>query len=617
MSEKQQNVSDVIVDRVSQWGVSRVYGYSGDGINGVLEAIRSSREKVAFVQARHEENAAFMAVGEAKYAGGAGVVISTQGPGAVHLLNGLYDAKLDRVPVVALIGQQHRSVLGSGYMQEIDLRTLFSDVASHYIAEITSPDQVPMVIDRAFRAALASRSPAVVIIPHDVQSKPAPELPHEHGIVPSAVAFDEPIVRAAEDRITAAADLLGNARRPAFLVGKGAASAVEEVAAFAAHLGAGVVTSLLGKPYVDERLPFAAGTMGHLGTTSSAQVFAECDALLIVGSNDPWTEFYPAPGQAKTVQIDIDPQAIGNRSPVDVGLVGDAAATVRSLQDATAAGPDRAWTDRVRDSVERWRRISAERAAVPADPINPEAAMRALNDHLPDDARVAVDVGSVVYWYARQLVLPPGVPAHVSGTLASMGCGIPYGLAAKLSAPDRPVVILSGDGGMQMTGLAELVTVASRWREWADPRFVIAVFDNRDLAEVSWEQREMEGAPRFEASQSLPAVPYDEYARLLGLAGERLSSADDIDAAWRRAWAADRPCVLSIRTDPATPLLPPLAAAPEKVDQMRSALDTEAAEGGSQAERARRLLEAYVEIEERHGGTEVLPSHSEVAPHDE
>ncbi|MCE7483002.1 MULTISPECIES: thiamine pyrophosphate-requiring protein [Microbacterium] len=608
MPEQQRNVSDVIVDRLSRWGVSRAYGYSGDGINGVLEAIRASDGKVAFVQARHEENAAFMAVGEAKYAGGVGVAISTQGPGAVHLLNGLYDAKLDRVPVVALIGQQHRSVLGSGYMQEIDLRTLFSDVASHYIAEITSPEQVPMVIDRAFRAALASRSPAVVIVPHDVQSEPAPEQPHEHGIVPSAVTFDRPIVRAAEERIAAAAELLMAARRPALLVGKGAAGAVQEVEALATHLGAGVVTSLLGKPFVDERLPFAAGTMGHLGTTASAQVLAECDALLIVGSNDPWTEFYPAPGQARTVQIDIDPQMIGNRSPVEVGLVGDAAATLVALQDAIAADPDRAWTDRVRDTVERWRRISAERAEVAADAINPEAAMRALNSHLPENAQVALDVGSVVYWYARQLVLPRGVPAHVSGTLASVGCGIPYGLAAKLTAPDRPVAVLSGDGGMQMTGLAEIVTVAARWREWADPRFVIAVFDNRDLAEVSWEQREMEGAPRFEASQSLPAVPYDEYARLLGLAGERLSSADDIDAAWRRAWEADRPCVLSIRTDPAIPLLPPLAAAAKKIDQMRSALEAEDEEGEPQAARARRLLEAYIDIEERHGGTEVLSS---------
>lgn len=229
--------------------------------------------------------------------------------------------------------------------------------------------------------------------------------------------------------------------------------------------------------------------------------------------------------------------------------------------------------------------------------------MRTLNSYLPDSAQIALDVGSVVYWYARQLVLPRGVPAHVSGTLASMGCGIPYGFAAKLTAPVRPVVVLSGDGGMQMTGLAELVTVAARWQEWSNPQFVIAVFDNRDLAEVSWEQRETEGAPRFAASQSLPSVPYEEYARVLGLAGERVSDPDDLDAAWQRAWAADRPCVLSIRTDLATPMLPPLAATPrEKLDQLRAALDIEAAQDGPPADRARQLLESYVEIEKRNGG---------------
>lgn len=601
----QRTVSDVIADRLQEWGVSRVYGYSGDGINGMLEAIRKSDGALTFVQARHEENAAFMAVGEAKYAGGVGVVLSTQGPGAVHLLNGLYDAKLDRVPVVALIGQQHRSVLGSGYMQEINLRTLFSDVASQYIAEVTTAEQLPMVIDRAFRSALASRSPAVVILPHDVQSAPTPEHAHEHGIVPTGVAFDRPVVRPAEERVTAAAELLAAADRPALLVGQGAAKAVAEVQALAEHLGAAVVTSLLGKPFVNEQLPFAAGTMGHLGTTASAQVFAECDALLIVGSNDPWTEFYPAPGQAKTVQIDIDPSMIGNRSPVDVGLVGDAADTLNALHAATPRVTDRAWSDRVHELVQRWHDISAERAAVAAEPLNPEAGIRALNDHLPDNVQVALDVGSVVYWYARQLILPPRTPAHVSGTLASMGCGIPYGFAAKLTAPDRPVLVLSGDGGMQMTGLAELVTVAAHWKEWPDPRFVIAVLDNRDLAGVSWEQREMEGAPRFAASQTLPAVPYEQYARLLGLAGERVSHPDDLSDAWHRAWAADRPYIQSIHTDPATPMLPPLAAtAPEKLAQLKSALDSEAEYGREDAIRARRLFQSYVDIEERGGGTE-------------
>lgn len=599
----ERTVADAIAERLEQWGVRRIFGYSGDGINGLLAAIRRSRGRLEFVQARHEENAAFMAVGDAKYGGSVGVMLSTQGPGAVHLLNGLYDAKLDRVPVVAFIGQQHRSVLGSGYMQEIDLRALFADVASAYIAEVSAPEQIPMVVDRAFRHALGAAGPAVVILPHDVQSAPAAQHPHEHGIVPSAVVFERPLVRASDERIREAADLIAEARRPAMLVGRGAAQARNEVVELAEHLGAAVVTSLLGKPHVDERLPFAAGTMGHLGTTASAQVFTECDLLLIVGSNDPWTEFYPPPGQAQVVQIDIDPRMIGNRSPVDIALVGDAAATLSALRDAIPAPDHTAWRDHVREIVARWHRIRGQRAEVAAEPVNPEAAMRGLDRHLPGDAMIALDVGSVVYWYARQLVLPPGVPAHVSGTLASMGCGVPYGIAAKLGAPHRPVVVLAGDGGMQMTGLAELVTVASRWRSWFDPRFVVAVFDNRDLAEVSWEQREMEGQPRFDASQSLPEVPYDAYARMLGLGGESVDSPDQIDGAWSRALSADRPYVLAFRTDPATPMLPPLAMAASKVDRMRAALAAERGEAGDQAVRAARLLEEYVGIELReHGG---------------
>ncbi|WP_194421875.1 thiamine pyrophosphate-requiring protein [Microbacterium abyssi] len=587
-------VADVIVERLGDWNVRRVFGYSGDGVNGILAALKKTDGAVEFVQARHEENAAFMAVGHAKYAGGVGVMVSTQGPGAVHLLNGLYDAKLDGVPVVAIIGQQHRSVLGSGYMQEIDLRTLFSDVASQYITEVTTPDQVPMAIDRAFRTALDTRSPAVVIVPHDVQSSPAPDLPHTHGVIVTSTEFAPPLVRPSQAQLQNAADVINAGDRVALLVGKGAATARIQVEAVADRLGAAIVTSLLGKPYVDESRPDAAGVMGHLGTTASAAVFAECDTLLIVGSNDPWTEFYPAPGKARTVQIDIRASRIANRYPVEVGLTGEASGTLTALLDLLEDKSGAGWAGRVRDLVSEWHRVRGERADVPMDPINPESAIRALSAHVPDDAQVALDVGSVVYWYARQLRLPIDVPAHVSGTLASMGCGIPYGIAAKLAFPERPVIVLSGDGGMQMTGLAELVTVASRWQSWADPRFVIAVLNNRDLAEVSWEQREMEGMARFRQTQALPDVPYSEYGNLLGLDGERVTDPTRLDAAWQRALAADRPYVLDIVTDPAAPMVPPLAQAASKLDTMRSALDSEPGDIG---DRARRLLEEYVRIE--------------------
>ncbi|NUP60059.1 MAG: thiamine pyrophosphate-requiring protein [Pseudarthrobacter sp.] len=593
----ERTVADVIVERLRTWGVSRVFGYSGDGINGFMGALRRTEGQVEFVQARHEETAAFMAVGHAKYTGGVGVVTSTQGPGAVHLLNGLYDAKLDSVPVVAIVGQQSRTVLGSAYMQEIDLTTLFKDVASQFVQLVSAPEQVPMVLDRAFRTALATSSPCVVIVPHDVQSAAAPELEQQHGIVVTAPSWSAAAKTPRDEDLDAAAALLNSAERVALLVGQGARRAGPEVVAVAEKLQAGIATSLLGKPYVDEELPFAVGTMGHLGTTASAHLLGNCDALLIVGSNDPWTEFYPPPGAARAVQIDIDEKKIGNRYPVEVGLAGDAASALEALNRRLEHRPRSPWRTDVEEHVSRWRILAADRAAVPASPVNPERVVRELNGRLPADAQVSVDVGSCVYWYARQLVVPAGVPVHLSGTLASMGCAIPYGLAAKLARPERPLVALAGDGAMQMSGAAELVTVAHRWQHWHDPRFVVCVFNNRELTEVTWEQRESEAEPRFAASQQLPDFPFAGYAELLGLRGIRVEDPEDIGAAWEEAFAADRPVLIEVLTDPEVPLLPPFPAGKEKAETMRKGLAAED-DGG----RASALLDTYVSQEERKQG---------------
>lgn len=595
----QRTVSDLIVERLKAWGVDRVFGYSGDGINGFMGALRRSKDAIEFVQARHEEAAALMAVGHGKYTGGVGVVTSTQGPGAVHLLNGLYDAKLDSVPVVAIIGQQSTTVLGSAYMQEIDLLTLFKDVSAQFAQLASSPEQVPMLIDRAFRTALETKSPCVVIVPHDIQTAEAPELAREHGIVVTAPVWRPARVMPGEEELDTAAGVLAEGERIALFVGQGARGAQDEVVALAEKLNAGITTSLLGKPYVDETLPFATGTMGHLGTTASAHLLENCDTLLIIGSNDPWTEFYPKPGTARAVQIDIDGRKIANRYPVEIGLVGDAAGTLRELTarlDRTPKQPSRTqWRTDVEAQVRAWRELSAERAGIAAAPVNPERVVRELNGRLPADSQLSIDVGSCVYWYARQLVLPSGVPAHLSGTLASMGCAIPYGLAAKLAHPERPLVALAGDGGMQMLGLAELITVAHRWRDWADPRFVVCVFNNRDLAEVSWEQRETEAEPRFPASQVIPDFPYAGYAELLGLKGVRVDDPAQLGAAWDEVLSADRPAVLEVLTDPNIPLLPPFPAGAEKLEGMRSAL----AEEGPDGEHARKLLDTYAAGESR------------------
>ncbi|GGO79622.1 thiamine pyrophosphate-requiring protein [Nocardioides deserti] len=593
-------VADLVVERLRAWGVPRVFGYSGDGINGLMGALRRAGGDPAFVQARHEENAALMAVGHAKYAGGIGVVTSTQGPGAVHLLNGLYDAKLDHQPVVAIVGQQQTTVLGSEYQQEIDLTSLFKDVAAQYVATVLDPEQAAMVVDRAFRTALATRSPCVVVLPHDVQVQPAPAVPsHEHGVVPTAPQWRPPRVLPADDDLAEAAAVLNAGERVALLVGQGAKDAGELVRAVAERLGAGVTTSLLGKPWWDETLPTSCGVMGHLGTTASAWLMDHCDTLLMIGTNDPWTEFYPAPGQARAVQVDIDGRHLGNRYPVEVGLVGDAAETLTALLPLLEERADPTWRTNVTAQVERWHRIAEERASgdigAAARPLSPERVVRALTPRLPAEAQVSVDVGSVVYWYARHLTLPPGVPAHLSSTLASMGSGLPYGLAAKLEAPDRPVVALVGDGAMQMNGLNELVTVASRWRDWADPRFVVLVLNNRDLAEVTWEQRETEGDPRYDVSQSLPDVPYAAYAELLGLGGIRVERPEDVDDAWDRALAADRPVLIEAVVDPDVPLLPPFPAGEAMLDSFSRALDQE-----DDAEHARALLDLEAEQERRH-----------------
>jgi pyruvate dehydrogenase (quinone) len=307
---------------------------------------------------------------------------------------------------------------------------------------------------------------------------------------------------------------------------------------------------------------------------------AGCDTLLIVGCNDPWTEFYPAPGQARAVQIDIEPRVIGSKYPVEVALVGDTGETLRALLGKLPRTADRTWQSTVVDSATRSRSLAEQRTRHPAEPLNPELVVHELSQHLPADARVAVDVGSITYWYARHVRLPSGVPAHVSSYLASMGCALPYGLAAKLDAPDRPVIALAGDGAMQMNGLLELITVADRWRSWANPTFVVLVLNNRDLNEVTWEQREMEGDPRYPVSQRVPDFPYAAYAELLGLRGIRVDSPDAVGKAWQQAFEADRPVVVEAVVDPDVPLLAPHLP-DEKADMIYRGLAQEQASGGA------------------------------------
>jgi pyruvate dehydrogenase (quinone) len=574
----EQTVADALVARLRDWEITRVFGYAGDGINTLLGALQRSGEP-EFIATRHEEMAAFMACGHAKYSGHVGVCTATQGPGAIHLLAGLYDAKLDRRPVVAIVGQVVSTALGSGYLQEVDLHAMFKDVCAQYVQTVFAPEQAMMALDNAMRTALATSTPTCLIVPHDVQQAEMPEqLEHSHGVVPSAAVAARPQVRAPEEQLRTAADVLNAGKRIALLVGRGGAAAADEIAAVTDVLGAGVTVSLLGKPVLDESAPWHTGVMGHLGTTASAHLMAECDTLLIVGCNDPWTEFYPAPGQARAVQIDVEARVVGAKYPVEAPVIGDAAHALSALLPMLTRSDDREWQRRVHEWVRHWDEVAADRRNVVGTDANPEAVVGALSEVLPGDARVAVDVGSSTYWYARHLRLPRGVPAHVSSYLASMGCALPYGIAAKLDAPDRPVVALVGDGAMQMNGLLELITLADRWRQWADPRFVVLVLHNRDLTEVSWEQREMEGNPRFPASQRVPEFPYAQYAELLGLGSARVTESGQAAEAWRQALGADRPFVIEAVVDAATPLLPPLMP-DEKAEKIVDALSREDGDG--------------------------------------
>lgn len=553
-----RQVSDFIIDRLREWGVHRIFGYPGDGINGILGALNRANGDPEFILARHEEMSAFMACGHAKFTGELGVCLATSGPGAIHLLNGLYDARMDHQPVLAIVGQSARHAMGGSFQQEVDLISLFKDVAHHYVQMLTVPHQLPDLIDRAIRIALAERSVTCLIIPNDIQSEPMPDsIPHEHGYVPGGLGFTPPRVIPQDHELRRAAEVLNAGERVAILVGQGAVHAQSEVLEVADKLGAGIAKALLGRAVIADDLPFVTGPIGLLGTRASYELMKGCDTLLMVGSNFPYFEYLPEPGQARGVQIDISGKFIGYRYPMEVNLVGDAGETLRLLAPLLEQKTDRTWREKVEENVaDSWSEADSL-AREDADPLNPQLVFHELSSRLPDDVILTSDSGSAANWFARHLRLRPSMMASLSGNLATMGCGIPYAIAAKLAHPHRPVIALVGDGAMQMNGNAELITIAQYWRNWSDPRFTILVLHNNDLNQVTWEMRAFEGDPKFEASQELFDFPFARYAELLGLRGIRVDRPDQLGNAWDEALSADRPTVLEAITDPNVPPLPP------------------------------------------------------------
>jgi pyruvate dehydrogenase (quinone) len=553
-------VSDHVLERLREWGVEEVFGYPGDGINGLLAAWGRADNKPRFVQSRHEEMSALQAVGYAKFSGRLGVCVATSGPGAIHLLNGLYDAKLDHVPVLAIVGQTHRSAMGGSYQQEVDLHTLYKDVASEFVETVTVPEQLPNVLDRAIRTAYERRCPTAVIIPGDVQELDYSPPTHDFKMVPSSLDRGSWTAVPSEESLQRAADILNAGDKVAILVGQGAAGARTEVERVAEMLGAGVAKALLGKDALSDELPYVTGSIGLLGTRPSYELMRDCDTLLTIGSSFPYSQFLPEFGKARAVQIDIDPHMIGMRYPYEVNLVGDAKATLQRLIPMLDADRgERDWYETVCDNVRRWREVMERRARQSADPINPEHVAGALDPLLPSDAIVTSDSGSTANWYARHLTMRPGMRGSLSGTLATMGCAVPYAIGAKFAHPDRPVIALVGDGAMQMNGLAELITAAKYRDLWEDPRLIVAVWNNQDLNQVTWELRAMGGAPSFLPSQQLPDVQYAAFARSLGLTGIRVEKPEDVEAGWRAGLEADGPAVIEFLTDPAVPPIPPHA----------------------------------------------------------
>ncbi|MGP4004493.1 thiamine pyrophosphate-requiring protein [Streptomyces sp. 8N706] len=556
MTEK---VADRVLARLREWGVDHVFGYPGDGINGLLAAWGRAGNEPRFVQSRHEEMSAFEAVGYAKFSGRVGVCAATSGPGAVHLLNGLYDAKLDHVPVVAIVGQTHRSAMGGSYQQEVDLHSVFKDVASDFLETVTVPEQLPNVLDRAIRTAYGRRCPTAVIIPADVQDLDYEPPGHEFKMVPSSLGISGWESVPSQDALERAAGILNAGDKVAMLVGRGAAGARAEVVEVADLLGAGIAKALLGKDALPDELPHVTGSIGLLGTRPSYEMMRDCDTLLTVGSSFPYSQFLPEFGKARAVQIDIDPHMVGLRYPYDVNLVGDAGATLRALLPLLRRNEARDWYDEICMSVERWTDVMRRRAELSADPINPEYVAHALDPLLPEDAILTADSGSATNWYARHIRIRGGMRGSLSGTLATMGCGVPYAIGAKFAHPDRPAVALVGDGAMQMNGMAELVTAAKYRSAWEDPRLVVGVWSNQDLNQVTWEMRSMSGAPQFLPSQSLPDVSSAAFAESLGLTGIRVERPEDVEGAWRKALAADGPAVVEFLTDPSVPPVPPHA----------------------------------------------------------
>ncbi len=578
MSDK---VSDFLLKRLSAWGIKRIYGYPGDGINGILGGLERNKDLFEFVQVRHEEMAAFMATAHAKFTGEVGVCLATSGPGAIHLLNGLYDAKMDHQPVVAIVGQSARSAIGGNYQQEVDLQSLFKDVASEYVYTAMDAIQIRHLVDRAVRIAKTERSVTCIILPKDVQDLDAVEKPpHAHNTVHTSIGYSYPLIIPTDADLQCAATILNEGKKVAILIGAGALHAGKEVTEVADLLGAGVAKALLGKAALPDTLPFVTGCIGLLGTKPSWDMMMDCDTLLMVGTSFPYSEFLPKEGQARGIQIDIDGRMLGLRYPTELNLIGDSAQTLRALIPYLERKEDRSWREKIESNIRDWWKVVESRAMESAEPLNPERVFLELSKRVPETAILTADAGTTANWYGRIIKMKPGMMGSLSGGLATMGAAVPYAIAAKFAHPNRIPICCTGDGAMQMNGLNELITVAKYWKKWSDPRIIFLVLNNRDLKQVTWEMRIEEGNPKLPATQDLPDFPYARFADSIGLKGIRVDRPEDVGRAWDEALSANSPVVFEAYTSGDVPTIPPHISFEQAKAYMSALVKGDPDEGG-------------------------------------
>jgi pyruvate dehydrogenase (quinone) len=548
-----QTAADVLVEGIINWGVDTVFGLPGDGINGIMEALRQRQDRVRFIQVRHEEAAAFMACAYAKYTGRLGCCLATSGPGGIHLLNGLYDAKMDQAPVLAITGQTYSDLKGSKFQQEVNMALLFEDVAT-YNQEVINPEQVAMLADAACRHALNNRGVAHITFPVDYQEKEPSGKGTMHKVEGHTTSrWSPPVAVPPEEELKLAALILNEAKKPVILVGQGALSAGEEVIELADKLGAPVVKALLGKAVIPDDHPLTTGGLGLLGTSPSQEAMEQADALLIVGSSFPYMEYLPKPGQAKGVQIDDKPDRIGLRFPVEVGLVGDAKPTVAALSRFVMRKEDRSFLEQAQAGMKDWWELMRTRAQKDDVPIKPQRVAWELSELAADDAIISTDSGTITTWIARQFKIRGRQKFSCSGTLATMACGLPYAIAAKVAFPERQSIAFVGDGGFTML-MCEFLTAVKY-----NLPIVIVIINNNTLGQIKWEQIVFLGNPEYGCELHNPN--FAKYAEACGGLGFTVERPEEIRPALERALASGRPSVVEVIVDPFEPPMPPKVSA--------------------------------------------------------